>query len=210
VSHLVDTDLSDIDEIDKEIAGLDWKKDRVGMLIMNGKAYWLLNDGNIINYNDRITSQIFGLPDYLDPGFASVENYLSRIFEDSVARYLQNREKTYTRVRFKPDYLKGKEIDVQTYRPQSPESIVCECKFQLRKGEITIDELETFEGKMKITKEKNTKEDFQFWFVTNTENIQLEAIDYAKKNNIQIMVASIPSNWHRRSDWSILNLKKLG
>ena len=62
---------------------------------------------------------------------------------------------------------------------------------------------------MKITKEKNTKEDFQFWLVTNTGSIQSEAIDYARKNNIQIMVASIPSNWHRRSDWSILNLKKL-
>lgn len=92
VRHLVDTDLSHIYEIDKEIAGLDWKKDRVGMLIMNGKAYWLLNDGIIVNYNDRITSQMYGLPDYLDPGFASVENYLSRIFEDSIAQYLQDRE----------------------------------------------------------------------------------------------------------------------
>ena len=71
------------------------------MLILNGKTYWLLSNGNIINYNDLITTQIFGLPNYLEPGFASVENYLSRIFEDSVAQFLQNREENiYTRVKF--------------------------------------------------------------------------------------------------------------
>lgn len=173
------------------------------------KGIWLLNNGRIINYNDLITSQIFGIPNYLEPGFASVENYLSRIFEDSVAQFIQERENVFTKVRHKPRYLNGEEIDVQTYRPQSTESIVCECKFRLRNGSITIDELEILESKAKIIKEKNENENFHFWLATNTRNIEPEAIDYARKNNIQIMIATIPSNWHRRSDWS-KNLTKLG
>jgi hypothetical protein len=209
VKHLADVNLSDRDKIDKEISNLEWKRDRVGMMILNGKAYWLLNNGRIINYNDLITSQIFGIPDYLDPRFASIENYLSRIFEDSVAQFIQDKENVYTKVRQKPNYLNGKEIDVQTYRPQSTESIVCECKFRLRNRAITIDELEIFQKKAKIIKEKSENENFHFWLATNTRNIEPEAIDYAGKNNIQIMIASIPSNWHRRSDWSISNLEKL-
>lgn len=209
VKHLEDVNLSDRDKIDKEISNLEWKRDRIGMIILNGKAYWLLNNGRIINYNDLITSQIFGIPNYLEPGFASVENYLSRIFEDSVAQFIQERENVFTKVRHKPRYLNGEEIDVQTYRPQSTESIVCECKFRLRNGSITIDELEILESKAKIIKEKNENENFHFWLATNTRNIEPEAIDYARKNNIQIMIATIPSNWHRRSDWS-KNLTKLG
>jgi hypothetical protein len=209
IKHLADVNLSDKDKIDKEIAGLEWKQDRAGMLILNGKAYWLLNDGSVINYNDLMTSQIFGVPNYLDPGFASIENYLSRIFEDSIAHYLQDTESVFTRIRFRPQYLKDQEIDVQTYRPQSTESIVCECKFRLRNRAVTIDELEIFGNKAKIIKEKNENENFQFWLVTNTQNIESEAINYAKKNNIQIMVASLPTNWHRRSDWSILDLRRL-
>jgi hypothetical protein len=109
------------------------------MLILNGKAYWLMNDGNIINYNDFITHQIFGLPNYLEPGFASIENYLSRIFEDSVAQFLQNKYDYFTKVRTKPDYLGGQEIDVQGYLQQPRQSLVCECKFRLRNNAITID-----------------------------------------------------------------------
>jgi hypothetical protein len=201
LKHLVDVNLSDKDKIDKEIVGLEWKQDRVGMLILNGKAYWLLNNGSIINYNDLITSHIFGVPDYLKPGFASIENYLSRIFEDSVAHYLQDRESVFTRIRFRPEFLKGEEIDVQTYQPPSTESIVCECKFRLRNRAITIDEIKIFRNKAKIIKEKNETQNFRFWLVTNTRNIESEAIYYAKENNIQIMIASLPSNWHRRSDW---------
>jgi hypothetical protein len=209
VKHLEDVNLSDRDKIDKEISNLEWKRDRTGMIILNGKAYWLLNNGRIINYNDLITSEIFGIPNYLEPGFASVENYLSRIFEDSVAQFIQERENVFTKVRHKPTYLNGKEIDVQTYRPQSTESIVCECKFILRNRSITIDELEILESKAKIIKEKNKNENFLFWLATNTQNIEPDAIDYARKNNIQIMIATIESDWHRRSDWSIVNLKEL-
>ena len=107
------------------------------------------------------------------------------------------------------DYLNGREIDVQTYQLQLTESIICECKFRLRNSAITFDELELFGTKAKIIKEKNKNEAFQFWLVTNTQNIESEAIEYAKKNNVRIMIATIPSNWHRRSDWSILNLKRL-
>jgi hypothetical protein len=209
VKHLADVKLSDKEKIDTEIYSLEWKRDRIGMLILNGKAYWLQNNGRIINYNDLTTNQIFGIPDYLDSGFASIENYLSRIFEDSVAQFIQEREKVFTKVRHKPNYLNGKEIDIQTYLPQSTISIICECKFRLRNSAIAIDVFESFGEKMRLTKEMNKNEKYQFWLVTNTRNIEPEGIDYARKNNIQIMIASIPSNWHRRSDWPISKLEKL-
>lgn len=39
VKHLEDVNLSDRDKIDKEISNLEWKRDRIGMIILNGKAY---------------------------------------------------------------------------------------------------------------------------------------------------------------------------
>ena len=140
VKHL-NVKLADKNKIDEEISNLEWKRDRFGMLILNQKAYWLMKDGSIINYNDFITRQIFGIPDYLDPGFASVENYLSRIFEDSVAQFLQNEYEFFTRVRTKPDYLGGKEVDIEAYRKETRESIICECKFRLGNNAISIDEI---------------------------------------------------------------------
>jgi hypothetical protein len=209
VKHLANVNLADKNKIDKEISNLEWKRDRFGMLILNGKAYWLMNDGNIINYNDFITHQIFGLPNYLEPGFASIENYLSRIFEDSVAQFLQNKYDYFTKVRTKPDYLGGQEIDVQGYLQQPRQSLVCECKFRLRNNAITIDEFESFNEKIGKIRHKNEKErnDYlQFWLVTNTRNIESEALKHAKANDIKIMIASLPTNWHRRADWSVLDL----
>jgi hypothetical protein len=88
IKYLPNTNLGDKNKIDEEITNLEWKRDKVGMLILNGKAYWLMNDASIINYNDFITHQIFGIPDYLEPGFASIENYLSRIFDTLAERRL--------------------------------------------------------------------------------------------------------------------------
>jgi hypothetical protein len=45
VKHLANVNLADKNKIDKEISNLEWKRDRFGMLILNGKAYWLMNDG---------------------------------------------------------------------------------------------------------------------------------------------------------------------
>lgn len=212
VKHLANVNLADKNKIDEEISNLEWKRERFGMLILNGKAYWLMNDGNIINYNDFITHQIFGLPNYLEPGFASIENYLSRIFEDSVAQFLQNKYDYFTKVRTKPDYLGGKEIDVQGYLQQPRQSLACECKFRLRNNAITIDEFESFNekiGKIRHENENEGNDYLQFWLVTNTRNIESEALKYAKANDIEIRIASLPTNWHRRADWSVLDLSLL-
>ena len=61
-------------------------------------------------------------------------------------------------------------------------------------------------GKIVEKNKDEGNENFQFWLVTNTPNIKSEVVEYAKKNSLKIMIASIPSNWHRRSDWSISNL----
>ncbi|HYA82409.1 MAG TPA: hypothetical protein VEH06_03025, partial [Candidatus Bathyarchaeia archaeon] len=107
------------------------------------------------------------------------------------------------------DYLGGREIDVQGYLQQPRQSLVCECKFRLRNNAITIDEFESFNEKIGKIRHKNEKErnDYlQFWLVTNTRNIESEAVIHAKANDIKIMIASLPTNWHRRADWSVLDL----
>jgi hypothetical protein len=209
VKQLVNVNLADKDKIDEEISSLEWKKDRFGMLILNGKAYWLMKDGNVINYNDFFTHQIFGLPDYLEPGFASIENYLSRIFEDSIAQFLQNKYNYFTKTRTKPAYLGGKEIDVEGYIQQPKQYTICECKFRLGNNAITLDELESFNEKIDGIRHNYENEEsnfLQFWLVTNTCNIESEAVQYANANDIYVKIASLPTNWHRRADWSVLNL----
>jgi len=137
----------DKEKVDEVIDNLEWKRDKIGLLIVNSKAYWLMTDGSIINYHDKIAKEIFGIPDYLTPGFSSLENYLSRIFEDSLSQFLQSEYSYFTQVRVKPTYLEGMEIDV--FANRLPKTFtVCECKFRLRNREITLDEVELFYKKI--------------------------------------------------------------
>lgn len=71
----------------------------------------LLNNGNTVDFHDQIAKYEYGLIDYLDPGFSSLESYLSRIFEDAIAYFLQEKYEYFTKIRHKPHYLGGKEID---------------------------------------------------------------------------------------------------
>ena len=77
----------------------------------------------------------------------------------------------------------------QAYRQQPRQCIVCECKFRLRNNTITIDEFESFNqkiGKIRCKNENERNEYLQFWLVTNTPNIDSEAAEYAKVNNINL------------------------
>jgi hypothetical protein len=156
--------------------------------------------------------EIFGIPDYLEPRFSSLENYLSRIFEDSLAQFLQSNYGYFTQVRVTPSYLDGGEIDVFANKPLPKTFTVCECKFRLRNNSIALSELESFGKKSIKVKQAYTidgNEKFYFWFVTNSRKISKEAIEYAKPNKIKIMVAKLNANWRRRSDWSITDLEEL-
>jgi hypothetical protein len=107
-------------------------------------------------HHDKLTKEIFGILDYSEPGFASLENYLSRIFEDSLAQFLQNKYGYFTQVRVKPIYLDGKEIDVFANKPMPRAFTVCECKFRLRNNPIILDELKSFNNKSIKIKLVNT------------------------------------------------------
>lgn len=203
--------LEEKERVDEAIDNLELKKDRIGLLIVNSKAYWLMTNGSMINYHDEISKEIFGIPDYLVPGFLSLENYLSRIFEDSLAQYLQSKYGYFTQVRVTPPYLEDMEIDV--FANKNPKTFtVCECKFRLRDREITVEELGLFHKKSLIVKQKNTvdgNEKFYFWFVTNSSNFSKDVLEYAKSNKIEFVIAKLSSNWQRRSDWSITRLEKV-
>lgn len=204
--------LADKNKLDAAIDKLEWKKDKVGLLIINSRAYWLMRDGEIINYHDKLTKEIFGILDYSEPGFASLENYLSRIFEDSLAQFLQYKYGYFTQVRVKPIYLDGKEIDVFANKPMPKAFTVCECNFRLRNNPIILDELKSFNNKSIKIKQVNTidgNEIFHFWLVTNSNNITSDVIEYAKQNNISIKLAKLHTNWQRRSDWSVTSLEEV-
>jgi len=132
---------------------------------------------------------------------------MSRIFEDVIAEYLRGKEHYNTTTRFVPKYL-GKEIDVFGERGSrnNKEIIICECKFRFEDRMITKEELEYFVIKSNVIKKnegKNEQIKFNFWFVTNTRNIESEAKKYLKRTNLRFMVAKLPTNWRKQANWSV-------
>lgn len=93
------------DIIDSRIDKLEWKRDRDGMIVFNGRAYWLKKDGEYENFHDFYERNILGIPNFLDRGIFSIENYMSRIYEDSVGQYLHNQYSYNILTRYKPNYL---------------------------------------------------------------------------------------------------------
>jgi hypothetical protein len=212
-TRLDDISLENKNEIDISIEQLEWKKDRIGLIIRNSKAYWLYNNGREINFHDQIAKYQYGITNYLVPGFSSLENYLSRIFEDAVAYFLQEKYGYFTKIRNKPPYLGGKEIDVFGKNTNVDISyLICECKFRLRKNPITVEEISDFVDKTTIIKNQidiTNNETIKFWLVTNSEIIPVDCLTHAEKNNIKVMRAKLNSKWQRRSDWSVTEMKEV-
>ena len=199
------------DIIDSRIDRLEWKRDRDGMIVFKGRAYWLKKDGEYENYHDYYERNILGIPDFLDRGIFSIENYISRIYEDSVGQYLHIQHGYDTRIRYKPNYLDGKEIDVFGEKISPRTFTVCECKLRLNDNPITLEEINYFYEKKEIIikKERRSQSDkFYFWFITNTDKISEEVNQLAKQYKIDLKIGELPSNWKTRSDWSI-NIKPI-
>ena len=168
-----------------------------------------MKNQKVIDYQDLVKKNLLGIPNFPDAFLISIENYLSRTFEDSVAQFLQTENNYYTKVRIKQHYLKGKEIDVLGSN-LSDEVIVCECKLRLRQNPITVKEIDSFIGKAKLIQSGNEEyksKKLRFRLVTNMHEIEENALNTANDNGIEIGISTLSSNWQKRSNWKITNMK---
>jgi hypothetical protein len=136
------------------------------------------------------------------------------MFNDSVGFYLHQKHGYSTRVRYLPAYLKGKEIDVFAEKNVDPKYItICECKLRLSGSPISMDEIEYFEEKISVIRAEERRRGnvkFHFWFVTNIEDVEKDALEHAYDVGIKLKRAILPYNWEQRSEWSVIELKDWG
>jgi hypothetical protein len=206
IEQITFDDFYNKDIIDNRIDNIKWKKDRDGMIVFKGRAYWLRKDGEYENFHDFYDRNILGIPNFLDRGIFSIENYMSRIYEDSVAQYLHMKHGYSTKTRYKPQYLDGKEIDVFAEKLTPRTFTVCECKLRLNDKPIIDVEITSFANKKDLiikNEKRNLDDRFHFWFITNTKKIPEEIKELAKRNKIDLKLGELPSNWKTRADWSI-------
>ena len=194
-------------ELDKIINNLEWKKSSRGILIIDKKSYFLLNK------NEKEDNASRTVPNFLDDGFASKENYLARIFEDAIAQYLSSKYGYQFSCRMKPSYLDGKELDIFGEKGVETKTItICECKLRFNDSRITLGELDYFHKKILKVKQNEAKRGeikFHFNFITNLSQVDADVKEFASQNNIEINQAILPSNWQERADWKITEIKKL-
>jgi len=199
-------------EIDHLIEEIEWKKKYDGVLIFQDEVYTLIpkKQKKIIE-NENIESP-WTMPNFLDGGIISYENFLSRIFEDATAEFLRDKHGYGTRARIKPNYLEGKEIDVFAVKNTEPRHItVCECKLRFNNAPITISEITCLNKKIKIIEEKEGERGqtiFHKWMVSNSTNFEQGVVEYAKNIGIELVITDIGKNWKKRSDWKINKIKK--
>lgn len=140
-------------------------------------------------------------------------NLHSRKFEDATAEFLRDTHGYDTRVRWKPEYLEGKEIDVFAVKGISPRNItICECKLRLYDRPITLDEVTYFAEKIKIIEAEEGKRGnttFHNWIVTNVKNYDEDVIQYASDSRVEVRVVELGNNWRKRADWRINKTKKI-
>lgn len=196
----------DIYTVDKLIDSIEWKKEHTGMLIHNNEVYHLTKRMNnlVSNPNDIHSSLV---PTFLDDETFSIENVLSRVFEDAFADFL--RDYGYvTMTRYKPNYIRPYEIDI--YGTNDNRVVICECKLRLKDRSISLHEVERFNDKINIIKQNEAiTPEVDFWFVTNTSNLDPKVKDYCFINGIKLRTAILNTNWRKRSNWRVLDVKEI-
>jgi hypothetical protein len=199
--------------IDNEIATLLWKKDYIGILIYNNKAYFM-SAGKSAKQSVSDPADFLRMPDFLNEEVYTYENMLSRVFEDAVKDFLIDRFRYQAISRYTPPYLR-KELDVYAEKGiREKEITICECKFRIpnSKQPVTIEELNKFkEKKRKIEKIEKAHANgrLNFWLVTNVDNFEKGLKKRAEKAHIEIRQAILPKGWKIESDWKVLDIKKL-
>jgi hypothetical protein len=204
--------LKNIDKMNALVDGLEWKKKAIGIVIHRDRAFTMVPPEVAKEAAQERQPSFWQMPDFLDNGMLSHGNFISRTFEDSTAEYLAKKFDYRTKPRVKPAYLEGREIDVFADKgATSREVTVCECKFRFSDSPLTMSEIEAFEKKIQIVEDNERKAGgtkFHFWMVTNAKTLEEGVEEYATKTGIEIMRATLSSNWARRSDWTVVNLSK--
>jgi hypothetical protein len=193
--------------IDPIIDEIEWKREFIGYTIHNKEAYKILNTNTESRAEIKVENNKLN---YLENEIFDIHNLFSRIFEDSVADYL--REKEYNRVipRHKLDLF---DSDIDVYAESGSREIrklYCECKFKVYDQELTNSDLDQLIEKIKIIGNNKKKGmSSEYWLVTNTSKIPQHVKDIAKQNKIKIHLASINNNWRRRATWSVHKIEKI-
>jgi hypothetical protein len=204
--------LSRPDEVRQTCESLNWKKKLIGILLVDGAAYFVPQPDRV----EEVRAEMQRgppVPSFLGEKVFAFENYMSRIFEDATADYLRKTFQYNATPRYKPEYLQDGEIDVFAEKGIMPKDItICECKLRFNEAPINIDELKGFEKKVVLAREKEGARGqikFFFWFVTNAGALDADVRDYAAKTGIEIMHSTLSENWQRRSDWTVSRISKL-
>ena len=195
-------------EIRKEVKKLSWKKEQIGIIEGFDKKMYNMQK----HARKRKQEKIYpSPPNFFGRGLYSYENTMARIFEDAVSEYLRNNEHYHTTTRYRPSKLK-KEFDVlgEKGSMKNKKILVCEIKLRISKNPITKDELDYFNQKATEFKQmkQNDNASFDFWFVTNTKNIEPNAKEFLHKTKTRFMVAKLPKNWDRQADWGISKISE--
>lgn len=149
-----------------------------------------------------------------------LENLQARRLEEQLSQYLQQRHHySISKVSYTAPFLKGKEIDVYLRGHVSGErwACVCECKLRVTQKSTTKEEIRQFAEKVHLARaherEISTKEGenlrFRAQFITNCSEVDKDASQLAKTEEIELLCAEIPGNWMSRRDWSILKLRQI-
>ena len=158
---------------------------------------------------------LFGDAD-ADPKY---RNLLAKRFEEQVGKYYEdNYGYTHLEIGYKPNFLKGKEIDVyeELKRGNIKCITVCECKLRFNDYPISITEIKKFKEKVslcsKYEQKKSREENYSLrffpTFISNIDRISDDALRLTKIEKIKFLIAKIPHNWPNRSDWRIENLER--
>lgn len=121
--------------------------------------------------------------------------------------------------RYKPPYLKGKEIDVYAKKGRigEPKTVtICECKLRFSDAEIQPEEVINFievapkveQHEMELTCKEGGSVRINLWLVTNAA-VSSRAVEDLHRHGIEIMIAALPSNWRERGDWKIVKITSL-
>ena len=148
------------------------------------------------------------------------ENLQARYFEICVQEFLRSKYGYVDAItRYKPPYLKGKEIDVYARKGRIGERktvTICECKLRFERREIQTKDIAEFleiASKVKqyeselITKEGGSAK-IEAWLVTNT-TVSPHALEILQQKDVKVMIAELPAGWHQREDWKIVRMRQL-
>jgi hypothetical protein len=147
------------------------------------------------------------------------ENLQARYFEICVQEFLRAKY-GYSNVitRYNPPYLKGKEIDVYARKGMiggRKTITICECKLRFEKREIQLEEIADFlevalrvrQHELELIAEEGGSTKIEAWLVTNS-TVSPSALENLRKSDIRVLIAKLPSDWHKRGDWKIIEMKE--